>query len=197
MSTDNLDNIWNQESKAGPNSDEALQLVRKERRKNIRWKIRMGFFGFNMTLATVLAIWATASGKSTLSESWPASVGLLVMWATYIEFIRFRLSESARYQTMSQDIRSALGHTLARTMAASREIKMLLAVNVLTIIPMTMASVQNLMGNDKMTSQQAISFGVFSAIIFGANIAFLSIHYFSKLRPQSDLLRERIESLEG
>jgi hypothetical protein len=197
MNTDNLDTIWNQESNTGPNSEEALQLVRKERRKEARWKIRMGFFGFNMTLVTVLGIWGTASGKSQLSESWPAWVGLLAMWATYVEFIRFRLSESARYQAMSQDIRSALKLTLAKTMAASREIKILLAVNVLTIIPMTIASVQNLLGSDKMTSQQAMSFAVFSGVVLGGNIAFLSVHYFAKLRPQSDLLRERIESLRA
>lgn len=196
MNTDNLDDIWKQETNIGPNSEEALRLVREDRRKDASWKIRMGFFGFNMTLATVLGIWGTASGRSQLSDSWPAMVGLLAMWATYIEFIRFRLSETARYQTLGQDIRSALKLTLTKTMAASREIKILLAVNVLTIVPMTVASVQNLLGSDKMTSQQAVSFGIFSALILGGNIVFLSVHYLTKLRPQCDLLQERIASIE-
>lgn len=195
MNTDNLDTIWNQESNTGPTSEEALQLVRMERRKETRWKIRMGFFGFNLTLATALAIWATATGKSQLSESWPASVALLTLWATYIEFVRFRLNEAARYRSMGQDIRSALKLALAKTMAASREIKILLAINALTIIPMTLASMQNLLDSGKMTPQQATSFAIFNAVVLGGNIVVLSVQYFAKLRPQSDLLRGRIDSL--
>jgi len=196
MNTDNLDHIWNKEKNDGPKTDEALELLRKERTKDKRRKIRLCFFGFNLTLATVIAIWATASGKSRLPESWPATVSLLALWATYIEFIRYRMSDSGRCKLLSQDLRSALRLALGKAVACSREIKILLAVNILTVIPMTIASVQNLMGNNKMTAQQAASFAIFCAIIFGANIVFLSVQYFAKLRPQCHMLRERIESLE-
>lgn len=126
-----------------------------------------------------------------------AEIALIVLWATYIEFIRYRMNETIRHRSMSQDLRSALRLTLEKAKASSREIKILLTINILTVIPMTIASVQNLLGSDKMTAQQAISFVIFCALIFGVNIAFLSIQYFAKLRPQCDLLQRRIESLEA
>jgi hypothetical protein len=197
MNTDNLDKLWNSGTPAGPTADEALELIKKERGKDTRRKIRMGFFGFNLTLATAVVIWATASGKSRLAESWPATVSLLALWATYIEFIRYRMSESRRYELLGRDLKSALRLTLDKTLAASREMKVLLAVNLLTIIPMSVASVQNLLHPGKMTPQNAVSFAVVCAVVFGANIVFLGVHYFARLWPQCKLLQNRIGSLEA
>ena len=198
MNSDKLDSIWSEQSnlETGLNQDQALQLVRRARIRDTRRKIRLGFFGCNLTIATVLAVWATVSGKSHLAESWPATVSLLTLWATYIEFIRLRMSAAARYKLLSRDIRSALRLTLDQAVVAAREIKILIAVNVLTVIPMTAASVQNLIRGNKMTSEQALSFAILCSIVFGANLLFLSIHYFASLRPRCDLLRKRVESLE-
>jgi len=195
MSTENLDNIWKEASTTGTGTDDVSRLIRKAQASDRRWKIRMGLFGFNLALATALGIWGTVSGRSNLSESWPAAVALLALLATYVEFIRFRMNESARYESMRRDLKSALQRTLTKAMASSREIRILLAVNVLTVVPLTIVSVQNLLGADKMTAQQAVSFAIFCSIIFTANIAFLTFQYFVKLRPQCDLLQKRVESL--
>lgn len=197
MNTDNLDNLWNTGTHTGPTADEALKLIKKESAKDTRRKIRMGFFGFNLTLATAVVIWTMASGKSRLAESWPATVSLLTLWATYLEFIRFRMSESRRFKLLGRDLKSALRLTLDKALATSRELKILLAVNLLTVIPMTVASVQNLLNSDKMTPQNVVGFAVLCAVVFGANIVVLGIHYFARLRPQCDLLQNRIESLQA
>ncbi|MDA1069428.1 MAG: hypothetical protein O3C43_23385 [Verrucomicrobia bacterium] len=197
MITDNIDNIWNSASNTVTDTEEPLQLVRKERTKDVRRKIRMSIFGFNLSLATVVALWATVSGKSQLPDSWPALVCLIILWATYLEFIRYRISQSSCDKLKSHDLRTAFQLTLEKARTSLREIQILLAVNLLTIIPMTIVSVQTLLDNGKMTTQQGLGFTIFCLLIFGANIAFLLIQYFSTIRPQCALLQKRIESLEA
>ncbi|MCB1100167.1 MAG: hypothetical protein KDN22_31675 [Verrucomicrobiae bacterium] len=196
MNTSDLEEIWNQpQTSSLPNAEEALQTFRREQSKVKRRKFCMTMCGFNLALASTLGAWALASGKSAILESWPALVSLIALWATYIEFVLFRRRQSHRFG--QQDIRSVLQVSLRRALASLREIKILLAVNLLTIVPMTLTSVQMLISSDKMTTREALSFGVFGFVVFGLNIAFLAVYGIAKIRPQCHLLRDRLDALDS
>ncbi|WP_193213643.1 hypothetical protein [Luteolibacter marinus] len=148
----------------------------------------MGFFGFNMSLVTGLGIWALATGRTSMGEAWPAIVTMLALWATYLEFIRFRVAESRRFAPMTNDVRTAIEWTLVQTRAAAREIKLLLAVNALLVVPLTALGARSLMASGKLSGDQSLGFGLFSLIILGGNFAVLFMHRRNTLIPRQQLL---------
>ena len=193
MNTHDLDAIWNcSRSGASPNPDKVMQLVRREETREKRRKIRMALFGFNLTLASVLGAWALASGKTTLSEAWPALVCLVTLGATYVTFLVARRRMATGQGLTQHDIRSVLETLLRRTRASLKETLGLLAVNILTVIPLTIASVQGLTDSGKMSQSEAMSFAFFALVVFGLNIAVLAFYGLTRLRPSCLKLEEQV-----
>lgn len=198
MNTNELEELWNgTQSGISPDPDKILKLIRREESKETRRKIRMGLFGFNLTLASVLGGWALASGKATLADAWPALVCLLTLWATYVAFFVCRRRSTHALGLPQRDLRSVFRTMAHRAQSSWREIKMLLVVNVLTVIPLTVASVQRLVGTGKMSTQEAISFAAFALVVFGLNISVLAIYGLTRLRPRYHRLKEHLAMLDA
>lgn len=197
MNENEIEKIWKSNEASGASTSGIANVIRNERNATTRFKIRMGFFGVNMSLATALGIWALVNDRTSIREAWPAIVSLLALWATYIEFIRFRLGESRRIDRMTDDVRSAVVWALAQTRSTTREVTVLLAVNVLLVIPMTVIGVQSLVASGKMTGQQSLSFGLFSLVVLGGNFVVLFLHRRNTLIPRRDLLERERADLES
>ncbi|CAN5356629.1 hypothetical protein BH23VER1_BH23VER1_17570 [soil metagenome] len=196
MTPTDLDQIWKDtETTLLPNPEEALGIVRRERRREKTREALTVVSGINLSVATLAVAWGLYQGRIPIGEAWPACFVLLLFWGSYLEMFRFRSSNDGRFP--DKTVREVLESTLRRARASLRDTKILLVLNLAAVVPMMVVSVQSLSAAGKMSAGEALSFSLFAGTVLAANIGFLAYNALGRLLPRTRLLRAQLASLDA
>ena len=197
MNPNEMQNTWNSPRNNLP-AEAQQQLARKFSRQMIRRRRFQAIWLINtfvgLTVITVLAAWASATGKTNLQQEWGLFPLLIAPWAFAMHFLRRYLKPVPPVVRGELSVVESLRAALGSNRTGQSHLKLVGGLFII-MIPLLAVSLQQLHAAGKASARELISMAVFFGGVFLLSGAGIAARYFGRLLPQQRRLNALLAEL--